>query len=218
MGMRQRIVSKLRDSGGVTILMALFAMLVASMVCIVILGASVTAVKQSVADHDQEQNTLALQSAGELVRSEILNTGTIEFKRTSTEGAVSYTPGDNVVGTSLSAELVNVTKMSLMDPYGVGKGSFDIDVKSTNAELPEQPRVHGDIELERSDSSCQLTVKLSVGGSTADPGASDASLQCLFLNVYGQCSGLELAEGSGPVSFKWSKTSFSLAKERNTND
>lgn len=224
MGMRQRIAAKLRDSGGATILMALFAMLVASVVCIVILGASVTAVKQSVADHEQEQNTLALQSAGELVRSEILNTGTIEFKVTSTEGgAVSYSPSD-VTETSLSGELVRVAEESLENQNGVGEGSFDIDASSTSDKLAEpyvQPRVHGDIVLKRSDSTCQLIVTLSVGGRMADPSnlsSNSAGPQYLFLNVSGQCSGLEGVEGSGAkLTFKWSKASFALTEEASAN-
>lgn len=67
----RRFKDKLRDNRGVTVLMALFALLVASMVCIVILGASVTTVKQSKADQQHEQNMLLLQSAGELISSNL---------------------------------------------------------------------------------------------------------------------------------------------------
>lgn len=58
---------KLRDERGVTLLMALFALLVASMVCVVILSASVTSVKQAKDSQQQEQDTLMLQSAAKLV-------------------------------------------------------------------------------------------------------------------------------------------------------
>ena len=66
-----RIVDKLRDRGGVTILMALFALLVAAMVSMVILGAAVTTVKQAKGSQEQEQRTLALQSAGNLIAENI---------------------------------------------------------------------------------------------------------------------------------------------------
>ena len=142
MGMRQRIAAKLRDSGGATLLMALFAMLVASVVCIVILGAAVTAVKQSVADHDQEQNTLALQSAAELVRSEILNTGTIVFQASEGEDNFASTTGEPKTVTSLSSELAYVVKQTLADydpaegSFPTGTGGFTIDATTRAGLIP----------------------------------------------------------------------------------
>ena len=69
--MMGQITDKLRDRGGVTILMALFALLVAAMVSMVILGAAVTTVKQAKGSQEHEQNTLALQSAGNLIAENI---------------------------------------------------------------------------------------------------------------------------------------------------
>ena len=65
--MVRHIGDKLREERGATLLMALFALLIASLVCIVILGASVTTVKQAKSTQQQEQDTLLLQSAAELV-------------------------------------------------------------------------------------------------------------------------------------------------------
>lgn len=218
MGMRQRIVSKLRDSGGVTILMALFAMLVASMVCIVILGASVTAVKQSVADHEQEQNTLALQSAAELVRSEILNTGIIVFEAPEGEDSFAKANGLPKTVTSLSSELIDVAKQTLagVDPaeesFPTGEGSFTINAStSADDELEEpyeQPQVQGEIVLK---SPGQLIVTMSVDGN--------AGPQYLFLKMDCYRTVVPGAEGvSGPsATFKFENPSFSLLREASTN-
>lgn len=115
--MRQRVVDKLRDNGGVTILMALFAMLVASMVCIVILGAAVTSVKQAKAQQTQEQSTLALQSAAELVRAEITSGGAITFTGSQTKNGVRYEYDVTNEETSITQSMKELTRIAL---NGVG--------------------------------------------------------------------------------------------------
>lgn len=114
----RRVRDKLRDSRGVTILMALFALLVASMVCIVILGASVTAAKQAKLDQEHEQDMLLLQSAGELIASNIANEATtVTYSTTTTytkstgtgtkgtggSGAPSYSSSTSTDGPTVSA-------------------------------------------------------------------------------------------------------------------
>lgn len=220
MGMGQRIVGKLRDSRGATLLMALFAMLVASMVCIVILGASVTAVKQSVADHEQEQNTLALQSAAELVRSEILNTGTIVFQAAPDADSFTGTTGSPTAVTSLSSELIDVAQQTLQgvssaeESFPTGKGGFTIDAVTTASdeleEQYEQPQVKGDIVLK---SSGQLIVTLSVDGTTGSVGP-----QYLFLTVGCDRTVFPASSGFGPkATFVFNDATFSLVREASTN-
>lgn len=220
MGMRQRIADKLQDSGGATILMALFAMLVASVVCIVILGASVTAVKQSVADHEQEQNTLALQSAGELVRSEILNTGTIVFQAAQDADSFTGTTGSPTAVTSLSSELIDVAQQTLQgvspveESFPTGTGGFTIDAVTTASdeleEPYEQPQVKGDIVLK---SSGQLIVTLSVDGTTGSAGP-----QYLFLTVGCDRTVDPASSGSGPkATFVFHDATFSLVREASAN-
>ena len=113
--MRQRVSNKLRERGGVTILMALFAMLVASVVCLVILGAAVTSVKQAKAQQIQEQNTLALQSAAELVRSEIAKGGDIVFTgtRAGSSGTVSYSFDSENKTTNITQSMKELTTIAM---------------------------------------------------------------------------------------------------------
>lgn len=73
---------KLRDERGVTILMALFALLVAAMVSVVILTAATSNVKQAKADQEMEQNLLALQSAGQVLAENIGDSNKTKFTRT----------------------------------------------------------------------------------------------------------------------------------------
>ena len=216
--MRQRIADKLHDSGGATILMALFAMLVASVVCIVILGASVTAVKQSVADHEQEQNTLTLQSAGELVRSEILSTGLITFTAPKDETNFVNATGSSAATTSLSSELIAVAKQTLNSAEGTeGTGSFSITA-TTNAGEPEahyeHPPVQGDIVLKGAGDGYKLIVTMSVDSATGTTGP-----QYLILSMDCVRSSVPGVQGeSGPsATFVFSSPSFSLVGEASTN-
>lgn len=78
----KRLCDKLRDNGGVTILMALFALLVAAMVSVVILTAATSNVKQAKADQEMEQNLLALQSAGQVLAENIGDSSKTKFTRT----------------------------------------------------------------------------------------------------------------------------------------
>lgn len=65
------IKHKLNDERGATILMALFAFMVAAMVCIVILGAATSSVRQAKQDQQHQQDMLLLESAAELIQSEV---------------------------------------------------------------------------------------------------------------------------------------------------
>ena len=94
----RRLKDKLCDNGGVTILMALFALLLASVVCIVILGVSVTSVKQAKTDQQHEQDMLLVQSAAELIGNNLRDH---RVKVTyNTEEALD--DAGNVTGTSTS--------------------------------------------------------------------------------------------------------------------
>lgn len=159
MAMKQRIVDKLRDKGGVTILMALFAMLVASLVCIVILGAAVTTVKQAKVDEGHEQATLTLQSAGELVRSEIVKTGIIRFSGTE-QDTLSYSACS--AETSMTSVLVDALAASLNNS-SAGEKSFTIRARSTGAaEQAFSSEVDGLLVVSSATSpNYQMTITLS---------------------------------------------------------
>lgn len=232
--MRQRIKDKLRDRGGVTILMALFAMLVASMVCIVILGAAVTSVKQAKADQSQEQNTLALQSAGELILSEIQKTGKITFQETVPDGgSLSYgTSSFENNGSSLESELGLAAAAMLKT--GQGSASFKVSASAQDPNTSETTytqTVHASMFFKRgtdqsgaNDSNSQLTITLDLH----DPDTStDVStiIQTLYLRV-----GCNISATSTPViennvttgttyktELTWGETRFYLAEDVSQN-
>lgn len=77
------IKHKLNDERGATILMALFAFMVAAMVCIVILGAATSSVRQAKQDQQHQQDMLLLESAAELIQSEVGKTS-VSFTDTTT--------------------------------------------------------------------------------------------------------------------------------------
>ena len=68
------IKHKLNDQSGMTILMALFAFLVAAMVAAVILAAAMSSMRQAKDNQQHQQDMLILQSAGELIERETLST------------------------------------------------------------------------------------------------------------------------------------------------
>lgn len=65
------IKHKLNDQSGMTILMALFAFLVAAMVAAVILAAAMSSMRQAKDNQQHQQDMLILQSAGELIEREV---------------------------------------------------------------------------------------------------------------------------------------------------
>lgn len=143
--MTKLIVEKLRDSGGVTILMALFALLVAAMVSMVILGAAVTAAKQAKGSQEQEQQTLALQSAGKLIAENICDTDKTWCKETKTQvahyednsPATADDPtyevdfSDNcLIGDELQTAMQAVLEGSREGTNAAGSGDFTITASS----------------------------------------------------------------------------------------
>lgn len=133
-----RIFDKLHDRKGVTILMALFAMLVASMVCIVILGAAVTSVKQETTDRTQEQLTLDLQSAGELIRAEIENLGDITLVYTNEETGSMEQTSATYQPSALSKELLDATD-SILNGSETKTGGFAVSATNEAGQSMQQP-------------------------------------------------------------------------------
>ena len=231
--MGQRIADKLRERGGVTILMALFAMLVASMVCIVILGAAVTSVKQAKSYQEHEQNTLALQSAGELVRSQIQKTGTVTFKQvTDDEDRESYGPGSCSESCPLSGVLIAIAGQSLSsirtdDLYpcdatitasvtgaeGAADYNQEVEANFVLRQPPEAVKSGSSTPLVDSANAvgsqdCQLIVTLSTKDASGEP-------QYLYLK-YSGCK-RTISEQEDPsllkATFTWGDGSFYLAED-----
>ena len=132
--MLKRVKAKLRDNGGVTLLMALFALLVASMVCVVILSASVTSVKQAKDSQQQEQDTLMLQSAAKLVAedfadakvervvTEIVSSGTSIFS------APTYAASNCMIPTSFATVAGQAIDRGTVAETAPSSGSFTVTV------------------------------------------------------------------------------------------
>lgn len=75
----KKLEKRLADNAGVTILMALLALLVVSMVAATILAAANSTVRQAKADQEFEQNSLSLQSAASFIAEDV-KTGDNGFK------------------------------------------------------------------------------------------------------------------------------------------
>lgn len=103
----------LRNEKGVTILMALFALLVVVMISTVILSAALSAVHQSKADQELQQGMLDLQSASELTAKEL----------TGSEGAADSSRDFKIMVTSTSTDNVNwkVTGVETTDGVAYAK-------------------------------------------------------------------------------------------------
>ncbi len=86
--MNTSIRHKLRDERGATILMALFAFMVAAMVAAVILAAATTSLRQVKQDQQNQQDLLVLQSVGKLIEKEVLGTTVKVADTTSYENNV----------------------------------------------------------------------------------------------------------------------------------
>lgn len=126
--MLKRIKDKLRDEGGVTILMALFALLVAALVCVVILSAATSTVKQAHADRQSQQDQLTLECAGNMIATSMLNSKcTYEVTVESEEGSttpLSTSTSDSVVNddciikAKLESTVTDLVKNSAMPATG----------------------------------------------------------------------------------------------------
>lgn len=219
--MRQRIAYKLYDRGGVTILMALFAMLVASMVCIVILGASVTAVSQSKVDHAQEQSTLTLQSAGELVRSEIVKTGTIEFvdRKEESDSIVDFEVG-SMGDSSLSLELAAAAEESLSDPLEPQVHTFSISAESADPSIgePFDQTVEGSFVIKKTSAADEKDRhQLIVTLSTRDSNSNKPQYLILKVDCSWSISPSQEKDIDNTAVFNWGDARFVLAEGASSN-
>ncbi len=79
----RRVQEKLKSRSGVSILFALLLFLVASMVSVIIISASVTAVRRIRDDRIQEQNYLAIASAARVLKESIESSKVVIHERTT---------------------------------------------------------------------------------------------------------------------------------------
>lgn len=126
---------KLRDERGVTLLMALFALLVASLVCVVILSASVTSVKQAKDSQQQEQDTLMLQSAAKLVADDFSDVNlrrvvveTVDADNKSSFSDPSYTASGCMIPKSFAAVAGQAIERGTVAETEPSSGHFTVTV------------------------------------------------------------------------------------------
>ena len=91
--------------------MALFAFLVAAMVCVVILGAATSAVRQAKLDQQHQQDMLLLQSAAQLISNEVKSTVVEKTETTNYtyKNNSATTPSSTDTAYSFSAKDANKT-------------------------------------------------------------------------------------------------------------
>jgi len=72
--MKNKIVKKITNKDGATLIIALLMMLIAALVCGIIISAALTSVKTAKNDFDNQQAYLTVSSAAEIVKSKIEST------------------------------------------------------------------------------------------------------------------------------------------------
>ena len=125
-GLIKRLQHRLGDDKGMTILMALFAFLVAAMVAAVILAAAMSSMRQAKDNQQHQQDMLILQSAGQLIEREMLDTKvTIQDVTTYENGnAKSTTRSISTDSTALFASQVSAA-VEAMYPLGTDTPTTD---------------------------------------------------------------------------------------------
>lgn len=128
--MFNRIKAKLTSKQGVSLLFALIAFLVASMVAATIVTAAITSLKRVNNDRETLQRNLTLSSAAELVRDEMLNTSLVYEETTNEEtGAVTGTyTGYGAFAEEMKAAVISVKNNIKYSSGSSGGTSFSISV------------------------------------------------------------------------------------------
>lgn len=193
----KRIKDKLQDERGVTILMALFALLVAAMVSLVILNAATTAMHQAKNDQEFEQTSLSLLSAAQMVAGELYDADeakrlAISYKVTTTTGPGGSTTttdpdvskGSFVLEDELCASVKSIISNTSTD---AASSTYTISASARNAtdgvDYHQDVNVsyvlrHGNYTGDNSTLSYQLIFTF-----TANAGGADE--QSLYLKMQG---------------------------------
>lgn len=175
------VKKKLNSRRGASVIFALLFLMVAAMVSVVILDASVTTTKRLRDDTDWEQDNLTLTSAGKLVRECLANTSCTVVTTTNNETKVSTVAvtAEGPLGDIAGNALQKVNDFS--DAYS---GSFKVtpdddsgvfrEVTVSFTVLPDQAELAGiDSENHRKD-SYKVSAALTLEGSE----------QKLFITAY----------------------------------
>lgn len=160
--MKQCINKKLHSERGASFLLAIIVFLVASMVAVTIVAASMTALKRVHSDREEEQKRLALTSAAQFVREEMKKTKCVETKVVTTSGGEVRTNYSFSNNGSFGIEMENAVKhvdLSL-DSYK-RSDAFQLNVTGLN-----MPEVIGTIYMECNGAEkYDVTFILEVSGS-----------------------------------------------------
>lgn len=224
----KRIKDKLRDERGVTILMALFALLVAAMVCVVILNAATTAVHQAKNDQEFEQTSLSLLSAAQMVAGELYNADedkrfAISYTVTTTTGSGgSTTTSDPAVSKGsfiLKDELcASVNSIITNTSTDAASGTYTISASASSAadgiDYSQDVNVsyvlrHGNYTGDNSPLSYQLIFTFTAHAGTA-------SEQSLYLKMQGWDATRTTVNGNTTMvthTFSWSEPRYYTTAE-----
>lgn len=230
--MIKRIKDKLQDERGVTILMALFALLVAAMVSLVILNAATTAVHQAKNDQEFEQSSLSLLSAAQMVAGELYNEDetkslAISYKVTTTTGPGGSTSttdpavsnGGFVLEDELCASVKSIIPNTSTDALS---GTYTISASASNAtdgvDYHQDVDVsyvlrHGNYTGDNSTLSHQLIFTFTAN-------AGSANEQSLYLKMQGRDTASTSTNGNTTVvthTFSWKEPRYYTTAEGANN-
>ena len=172
---------KLNSKKGASLIFALLFLMVATMVSIVILDASVTTTKRLKDDTDWEQDNLTLTSAGKLVRECLSDTTCTVTTTTNTETGNSEC---EVTASGPLADIVSVALQNVNDRGASCSGSFTVTPDTADAfrpvtvnytVLPDQEALEG---LENNEQHRKDSYKISAVLTMVN------SEQKLFITAY----------------------------------
>ena len=164
----KQIFRKLRDEGGMSILIAMILLLVVSMVSVTVVTAAATSAQRSHANYEANRTNAALESAARFIRAELDGASvTVTDKKQGSESgsSVSGFPKDpvyknskgNVVTNLPFAAEMNQIRQSIAGTGGESGGSFTI-----SASPEDFPEIEAAYRIDGKDDSGLYPVTITL--------------------------------------------------------
>lgn len=158
----KQLKNKLKSESGVSILFSLLLMLVVAMVSVVMVNASLTAVKRTSAKKDNQQVSISLDSAALLMRDKIKNdVGYTLTKKAVTQenGNVVYELDDSYNDNPFQPEIKKISEAYMNDLLQDCRGEFQV-ITTVESEKDDSVNVNYNA-VKTETGSCRVVFTLS---------------------------------------------------------
>ena len=184
----ERIRQKLHSRRGVSILLALLLMLVAAMVSVVIVGASLTAAKRVNDDRAQEQAALSISSAAKVMVEYLNDKNTYEYVHSVYEDG-SYDPPEitipNELLQTITEKLDQTQFLTVSVPTGDGLSTVIMAFTLTEKESNSNPSyIQFSITGISSDQAGTIFLADSIPASLDDPDVLNTCIEKSAQKLY----------------------------------